>query len=114
MLIIETIAVVLIIYMIFLFFKIRKYYKIYFNKDLISNNYHSSYKFLLMRIEELNTQNDELRTKIGKLNNESEGFNKILVYTWIGLMMEFKNAILNVVRIFIGLKFTKMRNRINL
>jgi len=50
-----------------------------FNKDLINNNYHSSYKFLLMRIEEFNIQNDELRTKLSKLNTESENFNKTLV-----------------------------------
>jgi hypothetical protein len=50
-----------------------------FNKDLINHNYHSSYKFLLMRIEEFNIQNDELKSKLNKLNIESESFNKTLV-----------------------------------
>ena len=49
-----------------------------FNKDLLNNNFQASYNYMLRRIEELNSKNDDLMKKISHQNSENEGFNKIL------------------------------------
>ena len=48
-----------------------------FNKDLLNNNFQASYNYMLRRIEELNSKNDDLMKKISHQNSENEGFNKI-------------------------------------
>ena len=49
-----------------------------FNKDLLNNNYQASYKYMLIRIEELNVRNDELRNRLTAQTGEIDGFNKFL------------------------------------